>query len=145
MTARREHSGRFGLKPTVLVIDDSAAAREGTTAVLEGAGYPTMTLPSAIGATRTLMRHDVSVVVADVSMPGLSGDKLVCLLRANRRLAHLGLIIVSERSEVELEVLRKTTPVDAVLSKQAIRSALIQTVEAVYARVVRDRSPFIRT
>jgi CheY-like chemotaxis protein len=124
--AARQSSGSDRIR--VLVIDDSDVARAAMVDLLQGAGMETFELASAIGATRTLMRNDIHAVVADVSMPGLSGDKLVGVLRKNTRFSHLAVLLVSGRSEEELHQISLEQDVDAVLSKRDLAEALVMTV-----------------
>ncbi len=112
----------------VLVIDDSPTARASIANVLGRAGWDVFELPSAIGATRTILRYEVDAVIVDISMPGLSGDKLVSVLRRNPRLRGLVVIVVSGLTDTELEAVRTRVPADAVLSKQEIQSALVATL-----------------
>lgn len=112
----------------ILVIDDSAVARASIVEVLREAGYTTFELASAIGATRTIMRNKIVGVIADISMPGLSGDKLVGVLRKNPRFADLVLILVSGREDAELKQIFQEQAVDGVLSKRDIQSRLVSTL-----------------
>ena len=84
----------------VLVIDDFEVARIQLRRLLEAAGFYVVEQPSAIGATRTILVEKIEAVVVDVTMPGLSGDRLVELLRRNPRLQGLVIVIVSARSVV---------------------------------------------
>lgn len=118
----------------VLVIDDSAVARMKMVELLSEAGYRVFELASAIGATRTIMRNEVVAVIADVSMPGLSGDKLVGVLRKNPRLGNLVVILVSGREDHELRQIMSEQQVDSVLSKRDIEHRLVPTLEAAMRR-----------
>ena len=104
----------------VLVIDDSESARLAIRAELSGAGFDVYSLPSAIGATRMLVRRSIDAVVIDLGMPGLSGDLLVGLLRRNPRLRSLVIVVVSGEREEELERVAREIDVDAVLAKDRI-------------------------
>lgn len=101
----------------ILVIDDFEVARIQLRHLLEAAGFHVVDQPSAIGATRTILAHKVQAVVVDLTMPGLSGDKLVGLLRKNPRLRGLVIVIVSAKSDQELYELSRSTDANAVLSK----------------------------
>ena len=113
----------------VLIIDDSAAARASIASTLRLAGYGVFELSSAIGATRTILRSNISAVIVDLGMPGLSGDKLVGLLRSNRRLSNLVVIVVSGQSGEELERISGECRVDAILEKRDISSRLVHILE----------------
>ncbi|WP_437815292.1 response regulator [Sorangium sp. So ce1078] len=102
----------------VLVIDDSEIAREEVCRVLRAAGFPVLALPSPIGATQAIVRHQARIVVVDVFMPTIRGDRLLTLFRKNQRLGHLSVILMSGHSEEELEQLQMEVQADAVLSKR---------------------------
>ena len=114
----------------VLIIDDSPAARATMAAALRIAGFGVFELSSAIGATRTILRNDIAAVVVDLSMPGLSGDKLVGLLRSNARLSQLIIIVVSGQSGEELERIANECRVDAVLAKREINHRLVHLLDS---------------
>ncbi len=125
-------------KRNVLIIDDSAAARASIARQLQTVGYKVFELSSAIGATRSILRNDVSAVIVDLSMPGLSGDKLVGVLRDNRRLDGLLIIVISGTEVAELDRIQKEGKVDAVMSKHHAAEGLVQLLEALY--IARERS-----
>ncbi|XXY46093.1 response regulator [Sorangium sp. So ce269] len=102
----------------VLVIDDSEIAREEVSRVLRSAGFQVVALPSPIGATQAIVRHQARVVVVDIFMPTIRGDRLLTLFRKNQRLGHLSVILMSGHSEQELEQLQLEVQADAVLSKR---------------------------
>lgn len=121
-------------KYDVLVIDDSDIARLSMTRALSGAGYAALELPSPIGATRSIIRHRVSLVVIDVNMPSIRGDKLAALFRANKRLAHLKVILVSGTETMHLDELAAAVGADGVVAKQEGTPALVATVRKLLGR-----------
>lgn len=64
-------------RPTVLVVDDSAATVEVLTRNLEGHGLRAVAAGDAEGARRRLAAEPVSLVITDLKMPGESGIELV--------------------------------------------------------------------
>ncbi|WP_437747942.1 response regulator [Sorangium sp. So ce1504] len=102
----------------MLVIDDSEIAREEVSRVLRSSGFQVLALPSPIGATQAIVRHQVRIVVLDVFMPTIRGDRLLTLFRKNQRLGQLSVILMSGHSERELEQLKLEVQADAVLSKR---------------------------
>ena len=60
--------------PCVLVADDSRPFAEILRAVLEDAGFEVVTAYSGLAAVAAVEKNDVSAVVLDVLMPGMSGD-----------------------------------------------------------------------
>jgi len=115
-------------KSNVLVIDDSEIARSHISGILSDANYIVFEQPSAIGATRAIREHSVSAVVVDVSMPGLSGDKLVGVLRKNQRLDGLVVIVVTGKTQDELSGMCELSTADAVLFKDQLETSLVKTL-----------------
>ena len=120
----------------VLVIDDHDVARELMSRVLEEAGFDVRTQSSPIGATKTVIRHGVSVVVVDVEMPAMRGDRLVALFRANPRFAQLGLVLVSGAQEHDLVRIGHAVGADAVVPKSRLEAELPAVVRRLSRRSV---------
>jgi CheY-like chemotaxis protein len=95
-------------------------------------------LPSAIGVTRAVVANCIDVVVIDVSMPTLSGDKLATLLRQNPRCKDLGVVLISGRAIGELERLAQEVEADAVVTKAEARTRFLPAVE--FAARLRGRT-----
>jgi CheY-like chemotaxis protein len=112
----------------VLVIDDDDIARMAMVDLLASAGYQVSDLPSPIGATQKLLHDQIDVVVLDVMMPSLRGDKLATLLRKNPRLQHLGVILVTGALPDELQEVAGQVEAHAVIEKARIDEALVDAV-----------------
>jgi len=89
----------------VLVIDDDDQVLVATARLLRMAGYEVVTRPSAFGTLAAVMKERPDVVLLDLNMPLISGDRLAELvLEANRDppvvIIHSGLTdeIVRERA-----------------------------------------------
>ena len=108
----------------VLVIDDDEIAREFLCDVLRRFGFVVEDLPSTIGVTNKIVRDKYHVVVLDVMMPAIRGDKLAGLLRKNPHLQGLGVVMVSSASVAELGQLAEGVDPTAVISKADARTKL---------------------
>ena len=124
---------------TVLVIDDSDIARSEMERLLSDAGYNVLTLASPIGATRTILNHKVDVVVIDVLMPGMRGDRLAALFRSNPRFKTLGVVLVSGENQTELSRLLAETRASAVVPKSDLRQ-LVSSVRRLLTGPLSNRS-----
>jgi len=125
----------------VLVIDDSPVARTALRQHLEHAAVDVFDLASAIGATRAILQNGIDAVVVDVSMPGLSGDKLVDVLRSNSRLRGLVIVLVSAKPSAELREIARTCACDGVLSKDEVDGQLVPLLK----RLVLSKADPLRT
>lgn len=113
----------------VLVIDDSDVARASMKRALTAAGLRVVDLPSAIGATSVILRARPGVVVIDVNMPSIQGDKLAALFRRTVRLGQLRIVLVSGLDTDCLETLARDAGADAVVAKSAGPEALVRVVK----------------
>jgi CheY-like chemotaxis protein len=69
----------------VVVIDDDSTSRESIRELIELAGYRVVALGNAARAADVIPALHPSVIVTDLSMPGMSGAELVDRLREGRR------------------------------------------------------------
>ena len=124
----------------VLVIDDSDLARTHVRRLLHRVGMVVFEQPSAIGATRSIIQNGIEAVVVDVSMPGLSGEKLVGVLRKNPRLRDLVVVIISAKSWDELEEVAGTCGADALLPKDRVEVELPDLLRQLHLKRCMRRS-----
>lgn len=90
-------------------------------------------LPSPIGATRAVLEQAIDIVLIDVQMPSIRGDRLAALFTGNPRFASLGVILVTGGNEAELAELGAVARADAVLSKARF-DRLVDVVRDSYQR-----------
>jgi CheY-like chemotaxis protein len=119
-------------KINVLVIDDDEIAREYLCDVLRNGGFLVDDMPSSIGVTNKVIRDHFHVVVIDVMMPAIRGDKLAGLLRKNPQLRGLGVVMVSGAPRSELEQLSNDIDPDLVIDKAHARTQLVDAVMRAY-------------
>ncbi|MBI1944774.1 MAG: response regulator [Deltaproteobacteria bacterium] len=108
---------------SILVVDDDELVRRLIQRVLEGDGHTVRTAASGADALRALEAHrDTSVLVTDVSMPGMTGPQLV--ERARALAPRIRVLYVSAMPDRE----HPTHDGDALLAKpfapQALRAAV---------------------
>jgi DNA-binding response OmpR family regulator len=64
----------------VMIVDDDATTLRIVGAVLQSEGHDVIERDNAIGTTLAILREKPDVVILDVRMPGLAGDKLASLI-----------------------------------------------------------------
>lgn len=112
----------------VLVIDDDELARGFLADVLRSAGFVVSDSDSTIGVTNKILREHIHVVVLDVMMPTIRGDRLATLLRKNAALSELGVVLVSSHPPDELAQLASEVGAEAVVGKHEVRTKLARVV-----------------
>ena len=65
----------------ILVADDNPSLAGLIAATLEEAGYEVVTVSTGLAAVSAMERHDISLAVLDVLMPGISGDAVAARLQ----------------------------------------------------------------
>ena len=83
--------------PTVMVVDDSLTVRKITGRLLEREGYRVVTAKDGVDALEQLIDTVPDVVLSDIEMPRMDGFDLVRNIRANARLKHLPVIMITSR------------------------------------------------
>jgi FixJ family two-component response regulator len=78
----KERSAALSKLPLVAIIDDDASVRVTTDSLVRSLGYRTRTFASAEEFMRANRPDDLSCVIADVQMPGMSGVELQARLRS---------------------------------------------------------------
>lgn len=112
----------------VLVIDDSEIALDIVLELLERHSIPAIGLPGPIGATNTVARQGIRVVVTDVNMPELAGNSLVSLFRDNPRTQHVKVILLSDLPEAKLDELVHRSRAHGAVQKGKVEEELVPLV-----------------
>lgn len=90
---------------TILVVDDDPIVLEVARERLEGAGYRVETRDQALGTTEFIAKNQPDIVLLDVMMPGLAGDRLAQLLKKQARTRQVPIILHSSKSAGDLSAL----------------------------------------
>lgn len=134
MVARRTSGTR--LVARIVVVDDDADTREMTAELLAGAGYAVRGFADGAAALRYLLsaRHLPDLVVTDIAMPRMDGNRLIDAMKADPRLSALPLLVVTgnigTRSD-RIPVLAK--PVTEAVLLAGVASALASVSTAMKA------------
>lgn len=117
MSEHRPWEAALTIREKVLVVDDSRTAREAVQLILEHAGYQVLLMDTALGVSNIVRDERPDLILMDVNMPALDGDKVVTLLRSRRRDDHTLVLLHSSRPETELAVLAARCGADGFLKK----------------------------
>ena len=85
----------------ILIVDDEAVNRELLVRRLTRSGYQTVSVDSGAAALSYLDTHQVSTVLLDVQMPGLSGLEVLQAIRRRWSDAQLPVLMVTAKGEVD--------------------------------------------
>lgn len=94
-----------GVKPTVLIVEDSNFFLGHVKGFVEATGYQTFTAQDGLEALEQLERHGdaIDLVLTDIEMPNLDGLGLTKRIREDARFAHLPIIALTSVAGEEAE------------------------------------------
>ncbi len=116
-------------KGKVLVIDDSSMARKIAAITLERAGYEVIVEGEANQVAGAISRERPDIVLMDVNMPAIQGNKLAELARDHPAGGDMILLLYSGKSADELETLARDCGADGFVQKNAEVGSLGQQIE----------------
>ena len=101
MTPTEEISGAELITKSILVTDDSITSRMLIKDILESSGYKVTTAIDGLEALTVLKTQNFDAVVSDVEMPRMSGFELAKNIRADEKLSHLPVVLVTALASKE--------------------------------------------
>lgn len=88
------------LQSTVLLVDDEEDFIELLSDTLEGK-YGILAVNDAQSALQELTRNNVSLVISDVMMPGMTGFQLCDIIKSDVAYSHIPVILLTARSAIQ--------------------------------------------
>lgn len=118
----------------IMIVDDSEITLELTRHALANAGHDVVALSSPLGLTAALYRQRPDLLLLDVDMPALSGEKVTELVKANQRFDSTRVVLYSSRSPSELKETAARCGADGFVQKTGKPDDLVQAVNQLLAR-----------
>jgi two-component system phosphate regulon response regulator OmpR len=94
----------------ILLVDDNAQILETTARYLSARGFEVVTSDSALGVSSLVRHHRPALIVLDVMMPALNGDKLARVLSSQRTQRTTPIILYSAMDEEQLYAIVSEIP-----------------------------------
>jgi twitching motility two-component system response regulator PilG len=116
--------------PKIVIVDDSKAVLAQASATLAEAGYDVVTVDSPFAAASVMLKEKPDLVLMDVHMPALPGDKIVSMMRNRDHLQHLRVALFSSDEPHQLTRLARECGAAGVVHKGAALENLVAQVRA---------------
>lgn len=113
----------------VLIVDDNEVCRAVVRETLEGDGFDVIELGSPVGLSSVVNREKPDLVLMDIEMPALEGDRAVEIL-LKHRLHDCKILLYSGRPVAELQQLARRCGATGFVSKSVTEGALAKAVRA---------------
>ena len=85
----------------ILVVDADCSMRELLALHLGNAGYELDVVEDGVAAGYSVLRARPDLIISDINMPGLDGFEFIALLRQERSLRDIPVILLSSQDEGE--------------------------------------------
>lgn len=117
-------------RPLILVVEDDPSVQGFLSVLLEGEGYDVLLAQDGLeGLVLVELRHP-DLVILDVMMPNVSGERVLRELQEDPRLGHLPVLVVSGKHDVH-EIFDPLLGRDNVFTKPFEPSALVERISEV--------------
>jgi chemosensory pili system protein ChpA (sensor histidine kinase/response regulator) len=103
--------------PTVMIVDDSLTVRKITGRLLAREGYNVVTAKDGVDAMEQLQETVPDVMLVDIEMPRMDGFDLSRNVRADSRLKHIPIIMITSRTADKHRAYAKEIGVNVYLGK----------------------------
>ena len=113
----------------ILVVDDNPLARQLATAIIEREGHEAVAVDAWHQVNQLIFKEGIDLAFVDVNMPGLTGDKLVEVLKRSRSGKQLPLILLSDLPREELAKRAERAGADGFLNKPLTSTAVREAIE----------------
>jgi chemosensory pili system protein ChpA (sensor histidine kinase/response regulator) len=114
--------------PTIMIVDDSLTVRKITGRLLAREGYNVLTAKDGVDAVEQLQEHLPDVMLVDIEMPRMDGFDLTRNVRADSRLKHIPIIMITSRTAEKHRNYAKEIGVNVYLGKPYQEEELLQHI-----------------
>jgi DNA-binding NtrC family response regulator len=132
-------------KKTILVVDNGETIRETLVKILEREGYSVLTAEDGQVAMELLREHKVNVILSDVCMPRMDGNKLLKLAKSILPDVEVILMTGHGKTEMGLEALQAGAfdfiqkPFTKLTLNKTLKQALEKQAMAAEMRFLKER------
>ena len=121
-------------KPLAMVVDDSITMRKVTSRVLEGHDFEVITARDGVDAVEQMRDRVPDILLLDIEMPRMDGYQVAEHVRADARLRHIPIIMITSRAGTKHREHGKKAGANAYLSKPYKESELLMEVEKLLSK-----------
>lgn len=123
------------MKPSILLVDDDANLVAFLRPALREAGYQVHCVASADAAYGILAHEAVDLLLLDIRLPGITGLKLLEILKKDAKTAHLPVVLLTQKGGEFDKIKGLKTGADDYVVKPFSVGELLARMEALLRRV----------
>ena len=118
---------------TILVVDDEEDIRAVLQARLETAGFQVQTASNGLDALERIRSDPPDLIILDIMLPDITGLDVCALVKRDRRLRRVPIILLTARSQVRDRLAGVALGADAYLNKPFSADELLAEVRRLLA------------
>lgn len=118
---------------SILIVEDDANAREGYREFLTAEGFEVTAVSDGLEALTLVIANPPTVVVTDISLPGLNGFDLAETLHKERHTRHIPVLGLTGHWSVDVSSRAAVAGMAAVLLKPCVPAHLLAEIRRVLA------------
>ena len=119
--------------PMVMIVDDSLTVRKITSRLLTREGFEVVTAKDGLDALQLLAERVPDAMLLDIEMPRMDGFELAKTMKADPRVAHVPIIIITSRTAEKHRARAKELGVDGYLGKPYQEEELLRQLRGLLA------------
>lgn len=117
-------------RATILIVDDSPDFQALVRAFLTEENYLVLCAGDTLQATGCALREKPSLIVVDIGLPGGDGWMLLERLKANARIKHIPVMVVTGQTKTGLAEKARAKGAAEFLSKPIDKNAFVSAIKA---------------
>jgi DNA-binding response OmpR family regulator len=125
----------------ILLIEDNTAFRKIMKLRLEAAGFHVLTAADGLSGLQTARQEKPNLIVLDLMLPRLDGQKVCRLLKFDYRYRHIPVVILTSRDLDEDEETAKRAHADAFIVKTVDSRVIIDIIHELLSGSRKKRVP----
>ena len=124
---------RAPARPMVLVVDDSLTVRKITSRLLQREGFDVATARDGLDALQSLGEQLPDVILLDIEMPRMDGFEFTRTVKADPKLAHIPIVMITSRTAEKHRARATELGVDLYLGKPYQEDELLRHLREMLA------------
>jgi two-component system alkaline phosphatase synthesis response regulator PhoP len=118
----------------ILIIENNAVFRNALKMRLEAAEFSVVAAENGLEGLNTVRREMPDLVILDIMLPGLDGHKVCRMIKFDRKLSRIPVIVLTSRDLDQDATLAKQCGADAFVLKTTRPPVLIEVIRKLLAR-----------
>jgi chemosensory pili system protein ChpA (sensor histidine kinase/response regulator) len=119
--------------PVVMIVDDSLTVRKITSRLLTREGYEVITAKDGLDALQILGEQTPDALLLDIEMPRMDGFELAKTMKADPKVAHIPIIMITSRTAEKHRARARELGVEAYLGKPYQEEELLRHLRSALA------------